>query len=284
MQQSYVINNNRGILRISGSDRHTFLQGLITNDIYKVSESRATYSALLTPQGKFLYDFFIVEFDDSFLLDCEADRLSELQQKLHIYKLRLDVEFNDVSSEYTLIFCLGHTFDLPSQAGVAHQYHKGVIFIDPRFAKLGVRAILPTDFDLQELKLPSEDYDTYDKLRLSFGIPDGSRDMIPEKAIPLECGLDDLNAIDWDKGCYMGQELTARTKYRGLVRKRLLPVKIDGPTPPFKAPIMSGDQEVGSMRTSCSEYGIALLRLTELVPLTANKTRLTPYIPEWMKL
>ena len=124
----------------------------------------------------------------------------------------------------------------------------------------------------------------YDRLRLSLGVPDGSRDLTIEKAILLESGFDELNGVDWQKGCYIGQELTARTKYRALIKKRLMPVTVDGPLPPPGTPVMAGDQEAGEMRSGRDGVGLALLRLeavTESKPLTAAGAKLTPQKPAW---
>jgi folate-binding protein YgfZ len=127
--------------------------------------------------------------------------------------------------------------------------------------------------------------DDYDRLRLSLGVPDGSRDLPVEKAILLENGFDELHGIDWQKGCYMGQELTARTKYRGLVRKRLLPVEIEGPLPAPGTPVMAGDKEAGEMRSGADGLGLALLRLEHLEDgLRCGESRLKPHRPAWANL
>ncbi|MBF0394376.1 MAG: folate-binding protein, partial [Alphaproteobacteria bacterium] len=129
-------------------------------------------------------------------------------------------------------------------------------------------------------------FEDWDRLRLSLGLPDGSRDLPIDKAIPLENGFEELRGVDFDKGCYMGQELTARTKWRGLVRKRLLPVAINGPTPEPGAEVMLGDQEAGEMRSSFDGWGLALLRIEMLnreTPLTCGAATLTPRVPDWVK-
>ncbi len=166
-------------------------------------------------------------------------------------------------------------------------YENGWALCDPRLAEAGIRLILPDSATPPDLA----PFDTYDYFRLSLGLPDSGRDLLVEKAIPLENGMDELNAIDWDKGCYMGQELTARTRYRGLVRKRLLPVRIDGPAPAADAPILLNDQEVGVMRSSQGDLGLALLRLEKVeaaqkenLSLSSETARLTPFVPDWMKL
>ena len=141
-------------------------------------------------------------------------------------------------------------------------------FVDPRLAALGVRCILPrADIRcaLEGTGLAEAGFPAYDRLRLELGVPDGSRDLVPEKSILLESGFDELNGVDWQKGCYIGQELTARTKYRGLIKKRLMPVEIDGPAPAPGTIVTADGREVGEMRSSRDGLGLALLRLEPVV-------------------
>jgi len=173
------------------------------------------------------------------------------------------------------------------EANKALGIEKAVSYVDPRLPALGVRVLAPAGEAAAILGshgfLPAMPAD-YDALRLSLGVPDGSRDLPVEKALLLESGFDELNGVDWKKGCYMGQELTARTKYRGLVRKRLLPVTIDGPPPPPGTPVMLGDKEAGEMRSAAGDRGLALLRLDSLDgELRAGDARLTPHRPDWAR-
>ncbi len=163
--------------------------------------------------------------------------------------------------------------------------------MDPRLAAAGGRAVLPRQ-DAGEI-LAKAGFETalrvdYDSLRLPLGLPDGSRDLEVEQTILLENGFDELGGIDWNKGCYLGQELTARTKYRGLIKKRLMPVVIDGPTPPPGTPVMAGGKEVGKMCSAIDGIGLALMRLVEVekatvtgTPFAAGEARLTPKKPDW---
>jgi len=164
----------------------------------------------------------------------------------------------------------------------------GVVFADPRLAALGVRAILPRSEirgALADIGAVEGDFAEYDRLRLGLGVPDGSRDLVLDKSILLEAGFEELNGVDWDKGCYIGQELTARTKYRGLIKKRLFPVRVDGPAPDPGAIIMHDGQEAGEMRSSRDGAGLALLRLeTAGKPLKAGDATIEPLTPEWMRL
>jgi hypothetical protein len=163
-----------------------------------------------------------------------------------------------------------------------------VVYVDPRLAALGARAILPRDAALSALAgfAPAE-LAAYDRMRLGHGVPDGSRDLVPEKSLLLESGFDELHGIDWNKGCYIGQELTARTRYRGLVRRRLVPVAIDGPPPAPGTLVTADGREVGEMRSACDGLGLALLRLEaahSATPLQAGDARLTPQLPDWLRL
>jgi tRNA-modifying protein YgfZ len=273
---------HRGVIEIQGEDKAAFLQGLITNDIHRVTPERAIYATLLTPQGRFLYDFFIVEKDGSYLLDVQAARLEGLLKKLSLYKLRSKVTLMprpDIQVFAVWGDGVATSLDLVEEAGAAQ---KGV-FIDPRLVDLGVRAMSEAPPKGFLLSTP-QDYDLH---RLRLGIPEGGKDLIPERAILLESGLDELNAISWTKGCYMGQELTARTKYRGLVRKRLFPVIIEGEAPETGTEISLGGDPVGEMRSHYASNGLALLRVEAVKPgseFPCGEALLKPYIPVWMRL
>lgn len=296
MNLKYTPLSNRGILCITGPDRCSFLQGLVTQDVQKATSDTTIYSALLTPQGKFLFDFFLLYTKDALYLECEQDRLEDLQSHLTKFKLRADVTLTNITEQWQVVSVFGtkahEHFNLEAQAGRTAPFEEGFAFADPRLVDLGVRLILPLTATLPKPLTENANevtFDAYDQHRLSLGIPDGSRDMIPEKAIPLECNLDALNAIDWDKGCYMGQELTSRTKHRGLVRKRLLPVTLSENTLPFLTPLLLDDKKVGSMRTSAAGVGLALVRL-EVMEIcesprlqTAENVEVVPRIPEFLR-
>jgi folate-binding protein YgfZ len=288
----YVILEARGILKIEGPDTRAFLQGLISNDINKVSPKRAIYATLLTPQGRFLHDFFIAEIGGSFFLDGEAARLEDLQRRLTMFKLRSRVEIADASASCMVAVALGDVrapLKLEGGPGAAQEWEGGVVFVDPRLAAAGARAILPREGAagvLERAGLRPGTFADYERLRISLGLPDGSRDMPVDKAILLENGLDELNGIDWDKGCYLGQELTARTKHRGLVRKRLMPVAIEGPAPASGTKIMADGEEAGEMHSAFESQGLAMLRLEFLEGgkergFTAGAARLMPRKPDW---
>jgi folate-binding protein YgfZ len=291
---------NRGVLRVTGKDRATFLQGLITNNVGKISLEQGIYAALLSPQGKFQYDLFITactdaEGQEAWLIDCDRDRAECLLKRLSLYKLRSDVSIENVCGQFAVLAIWGHsgvldTLGLRGVPGAAKPLKEGSVFVDPRLVELGARIILPQD-NIQNfyesVGITFTAFDNYDFHRLEAGVPDGSRDILIDRGVLLECGFDELNAIDWNKGCYMGQELTARTRYRGLVRKRLIPVRVQGETPAFQSLILQDGAEVGELRTVTKERGIAMLRLEALskpLPFQCSSATLTPHIPHWMCL
>jgi folate-binding protein YgfZ len=278
----FLIARDRALISLSGEDRQAFLQGLVSNDVAKVTPTRAIYAAFLTAQGKYLHDIFIAADGERLLIECEAARRADLLRRLSLYKLRSKVvlaEENDLS--VGLYFGEDALVGLQLAAGEARAGVGMVLFVDPRLAALGARGYLPAEM----LPVETGSRADYDRLRISLGVPDGSRDLPVERAILLENGFDELNAIDWDKGCYMGQELTARTRYRGLVRKRLMPVTIEGPVPEFGAPLLLGDKEAGEMRSASGDIGLALVRLEAFGQgaLTSGASRLIPAKPDWAK-
>ena len=293
MQQAFqLIAEQRGLVAIGGDDRTAFLQGLVSNDVSRVSTDRAVYAALLTPQGRYLHDFFIAAIGDTLYLDCEAARREDLRRRLSIYRLRSKVTLADATADFVVALLYGadlaDRLGLGDEPGAAKPWESGVVYVDARLPQLGARAILPrahAGVILAQAGLVPGNATDYDRLRLSLGVPDGSRDLPVEKAILLENGFDELHGIDWQKGCYMGQELTARTKYRGLVRMRLLPVAIEGPAPPAGTPVMAGDKEAGEMRSAAGDRGLAMLRLDCLdgAELRAGEARLTPQRPAWAR-
>ncbi|MSP67929.1 MAG: folate-binding protein [Alphaproteobacteria bacterium] len=283
----------RGVIAVAGPEARGFLQGMISNDVGKVSETRAIYAALLTPQGKYLHDFFIAEAGGALLIDCERARLPDLVKRLMFYRLRAKADIADRSEAFGVAAFFGEgaaaALGLGEDPGSGRVEAGGAIFVDPRLAALGPRAILPvarlgaafTGF------VPAA-ADSYDRHRLALGIPDGSRDLVVDRSTLLEANFEELNGVDFLKGCYVGQELTARTKYRGLVRKRLMRVDVEGPLPAPGTPLCLGEQDAGEVRSGLDGMAIALVRLDALEkaaaagqPLRAGEARIRPVKPAW---
>jgi hypothetical protein len=286
----YVRLLNRKVLRISGKEKRVFLQGLISNDVMRISDNRAIYAALLTPQGKYLHDFFILEFGNNFYLDCEADRIDDLFKRFRIFKLRSDIKIEIVEQMTVTVFFGDYVHKLmpvDSSEGAATKWLDGALFTDPRLNEIGTRAILPENalknskFNSQLTPVTFEDYDT---LRINLGLPDSSRDLLIEKSILLESGFEELNGVDFEKGCYVGQELTARTKHRGLIKKRLIPVKFTGTPPESGTEIRQNNKKVGEVRSVSNSSALAILSIDSLNKpgqFIAGNTALLPKKTEW---
>ena len=215
--------NERSIIKISGKDKFSFIQGIISNDIQILKTKTSIYSSMLSPQGKFLTDFFLSVYDNSILVEIHKDDESMVLQKLNIYKLRskvkLEVE-NNVS-----IFLISNDFEeIITQIKLRFIY-----FDDPRFKKLFKRLYVfntPKQFSLINNKLKTITKSAYNDLRLKNSIPDFNIDAIKNKSLLLEMRFEELNGISWEKGCYMGQEITARMKYRNIVKRKLFKIKV----------------------------------------------------------
>ncbi len=251
---------DRGILRITGDDRRAFLQGLITNDIMGLQPGTALYAALLTPQGKYLFDFLLYEQEGAILLDCEGKRSGDLARRLSLYRLRSAVGIGDESEElrvYALPF-----IDSTVAARLREACPGAIITPDPRHPALGWRAVLtprqePVLHHYLPAILPRESYET---LRIHHAVPDGSRDLLVEKTYILEAGFERLHGVSFEKGCYIGQELTARMKYRATIRRCLRAVAFDAPPPPPDTEILCEGKPAGQIRSSAGNLALAFLR------------------------
>jgi folate-binding protein YgfZ len=258
----------RGVITVDGDDRVAFLQGLVSNDVATAAPGHAVWAALLTPQGKWLADFFVFAEGGTLKLDCEKVQIPNLLQRLSRYRLRMKVSLgaDDASQVYVAW-------------GSGAPDVSGVVAPDPRLPNFAWRVLAAANLPC------NAGADSWDLHRLAAGLPDGSRDMEPDRSVLLEAGFDELAGVSWSKGCYMGQELTARTKYRGLLKRRLVPVTIDGPLPAPGTPVLRDGTEVGTMRSGRDRIGLAVLRLDSLgASLRCGEATLTPRVPDWMRL
>jgi folate-binding protein YgfZ len=257
----------RAVVAVAGEDRVSFLQGLISQDVERVSPACAAYGALLTPQGKFLHDFILAGRPDAILLDCERERADDLVSRLSRFRLRARVEL-EVAANLTVLAVTGAgasgKFGLEAQEGNAEQLDDTVACVDPRTARLGVRLIGPADAVsaiVTERGIPEGSFEAYDALRIACEVPDGSRDMEIEKSTLLESNIDLLHGIDWEKGCYMGQELTARTKYRGLVKRRLAAYQATSDSQLPGVLVQADGRSVGEIRSRAGDRLLVSARL-----------------------
>jgi folate-binding protein YgfZ len=256
----------RAVLVIEGEDRTTFLQGLVSNDVAAATPGSAIWTALLTPQGKWLADFFIVADEDRLLLDCERAQAPMVLQRLTRFRLRSKVTLGVAEALQVYVAWNG----VPDVDALAVP--------DPRLPEAGWRLLSAVPL------VTTASADDWDRHRLMLGLPDGSRDLEAEKTVLLEAGFDELHGVSWSKGCYMGQELTARTKYRGLIKRRLVPVAVEGPLPAPGTPVLCDTIEIGTMRSGQDQIGLAVLRLDKLdAALMCGGATLTPRLPAWLR-
>lgn len=286
---------DRGVITVAGQDRVAFLQGLVSNDVAQVAPGRAIHAAFLTPQGKYLEDFFIVDLGDRLAMDVTGDarRRAAFIKRLSLYRLRSKVSLADETDDWAVLALTGQgaapAIGLAGQPGEAGPMDGGIAMVDPRLAAMGVRILAPAgkaEAIAEQLGAELADGAAYHAYRIGLGVPDGDQDMEQEKTTLLEANFDALNGISWSKGCYMGQELTARMRYRGLVKKRLMPVALSGDAPPPGADVTRDGRTVGTLRSIQGGQAIALLRLDALeeadgAPLTAGPAELTPLRPAY---
>lgn len=256
---------DRAVLAITGADARNFLQGIITNDIRKVTPEQGIFSALLSPQGKYLFEFFISEHDDTLLLETDKARLAALIQRFTLYRLRAQVQWVERP-------------DLQVAAAWDGDVTGWKTYTDPRHPALGHRVLYTKDTPL------SVNAD-YEPRRIALGIPEGGKDLIIDRSILLEFGYDHLNAVDFTKGCYVGQEVTARSKHRATLHKYVHQVHAESALPPAGTPVMADGREVGELRSSADTLGLALLRTEDAAlsqNLMAGDVLIRAQLPAWV--
>ena len=229
-----IIFENRGLISVSGEDAKEYLQNIITNDINKVSKSRSIFAALLSPQGKYLFDFFIIKKEESYLLDCDGNSVEELVKALSKYKIRSKIEIKDLSSNFVVGVINFENFKtIQKELGKQEttiEFRKNPIFVDPRDSDLGARIISPLEklyLTIKKLNLKIVDNKSYIEKAFLKGIPVEGINNLQNQLFGLEINFEKLNAIDFKKGCYVGQENTARMKLKNKVRRQLMSIKTE---------------------------------------------------------
>ena len=247
---------DRAVISISGDDAFVFLQGLVSNDVMRLKKGESVYAALLTAQGKFLHDFFLMPQGDSILLDCNKQGAADLLARLAMYKLRSKVTL-EAKDDAGVVAVWGEDSGSGFRASEAW-------FSDPRMPQLGWRFIGNSDAisaRCKEQGMTAADDKAYERCRLSLGVPDGAYDMVREKSLLLEFGFEDLHGVDFAKGCYVGQEVTARSKYRGQMRRFIYQVQAEVALPPCGTPVTLDGVAAGELRSGQNGTGLALLNV-----------------------
>ena len=270
---------DRAVLYVTGEDVKDFLQNLITNDIKKVSDENSCFGSLLSPQGKFLFEFIIIKHKSGFFIDCEKDQSKELFKQLSIYKLRSKIEILDLSNEFVVTAFSYEKFltldNSKDHEGFTLRYREDPILLDPRNKSLGARLIINLEklyLSLKKLGLKDANIEEYYSHSHKLGIVPKDLNKLQNKLFGIECNYDELNGIDFKKGCYVGQENTARIKLRNKLNKRLLPIKVLDGTIEINNIIKFNDVNIGKIMID-GEYpfGIFQLKLINEIGLTNYK-------------
>jgi tRNA-modifying protein YgfZ len=278
---------DRGVVKVDGAEARKFLDGLVTVDLDKVTPDAARYGALLTPQGKIIADFIVAEVapedGTGLFLDCPRALSTSLTDRLNFYKLRAKVIVEDLSE--TLGVLAAWDGDGTTDCGLVYR--------DPRLPALGLRAMIPPHLASEaaaDFGADMVDADAYEAHRIALGAPRGGLDFTYGDAFPHEADMDQLSGVDFAKGCYVGQEVVSRMEHRGTARNRVVPVTFDAFAPDAGVPVTAGDKPVGTMGSSASGHGLAMLRLDRVAdaqtagtPLMAGGITLRPVKPQWAR-
>jgi folate-binding protein YgfZ len=288
MQAKIAVLADRGVVRVAGEDAAKLLQGVITSDMDVLAAQAAIHAALLTPQGKILFEFFVVQTPGGFLLETGAEQAAGLAKRLAMYRLRAKVEIADVSAEYKVLALWGPSASSPG--GTAGT----VSFADPRLPALGMRILAEAGF-ATDISSAANGFDArpedYHAHRIALGVPEAGKDYPLGDTFPHEADLDQLRGVSFDKGCFVGQEVVSRMQHRAHVRKRVVPVEAAGAGELHSgADVMAGAAAIGRIGSVAGRRALALLRLdraaearTKGEPLTAGGTEIVLRKPEWAR-
>ena len=296
MDKNEVITlEDRGFIQVTGAEAKDFLQNIVTNDVEKVTDSSSVFSSILTPQGKYLFEFFILKLKDSYLLECEKESTEEIIKILNYYKLRSKVDFINLNKEYSVSVISLEKFkeidSSNSSKGKTINYEDGLIYIDPRNDKLGAKIISKigtVQIKIKKLNLNFADKNKYYKNCFELGIPQINLKNLKDKIFGIENNLDELNGIDFKKGCYVGQENTSRIKLRNKLRRRILPVqKISGEISENDI-IKYKDLEIGKIMIS-KPYSFGLIKIVDPdieefnnIDLVCGNSKIKIIKPDWV--
>ncbi len=276
---------DRGVVKVAGAEARSFLNGLLTTDVTRVTPEQARFGALLTPQGKIIVDCIVAEAPAAdgggFFLDCPRALAPNLVEKLNFYKLRAKVICEDLSAVLGVMAIWGGTGST--------EY--GLIYADPRLPALGQRVMLPPHLAKEaaaDLGAEPMEATAYEAHRIAQGVPRGGLDFIYGEAFPHETNMDQLAGVDFDKGCYVGQEVVSRMEHRGTARNRVVLVAVEGFAPEAGIPVMAGDKQVGTTGSHAGQSALAMLRLDRIAdaraagtPLMAGGIAIEPRKPDW---
>jgi len=269
MNNSVYILEDRAIIYINGEDAKDFLQNLISNDINKVTDSSSCFASLLTPQGKFLYEFIVVKHKLGYFIDCEKSQAEEIFKQLNLYKIRSKVEILNLSNEFVVA-----SFDYEKYLsiegskdtlGFTFKYREDPIILDPRNKNLGARLIINLEklyLSLKKLDLKDDKIENYHAQSHKLGIVSKNLNKLQNKLFGIECNYEELNGIDFKKGCYVGQENTARIKLKNKLSKRLLPIDMISGKLSQDEKIYNDNNEVGKVLID-EKYPFALIKFLD---------------------
>jgi len=295
MNNSVYILEDRAILYISGSDSKSFLQNLISNDVNKVTDENSCFASLFTPQGKFLYEFILVKHKLGYFVDCEKSQSEEIFKQLNTYKIRSKVEILNLSNEF-VVASFGHEKYLSIEGskdilGFTFKYREDPIILDPRNKNLGARLIINLEklyLSLKKLDLRNDKVEKYYNISHKLGIVPKDLNKLKNKLFGIECNYEELNGIDFKKGCYVGQENTARIKLKNKLSKRLLPIEVIEGQLSEDEKIYNNNIEIGKVLIN-EDYPFALIKYLDKnfdqnQTFKGKNSSFKIFIPEWLKI
>ena len=295
MNNNVYILEDRAVLYINGEDAKGFLQNLISNDIEKVTENSSCFASLLTPQGKFLYEFILLKHKTGYLIDCEKSQSEDFFNQLNLYKIRSKVEILNLSNEFVVANLSYEKFLSIEGArdveGFTLKFREDPIVLDPRNKNLGARLIINLEklyLSLKKLELKDDNINNYYDLSHKLGIVPKNLNKLKNKLFGIECNFEELNGIDFKKGCYVGQENTARIKLKDKLSKRLLPIEIIDGQLDEDEKIYNNDVEIGKVLIN-HEYPYALIKYLDKnfskdQMYKSKNGSFKIFIPNWLKI